>query len=202
VIAGIEKTDSVYQEYGCTYHLDVAKAYFSPRLSSEHNRVASTVKDGENVVDLFAGVGPFAIPIAKMHKNVQVYAIDLNPDAFFLLQKNIAVNHVEKKVLPILGDARQVVLNQLFAKADHVIMNLPEIALEFVDVACKALKPKGGIIHYYCFVKDSNPLEEAKFLLCEALNKNERQMKKILLAKIVREVAPYTWQVGVDALIQ
>jgi len=202
VIAGIEKTVTIYQEYGCTYHLDVARAYFSPRLSNEHNRVASEVEDGEIVVDLFAGVGPFAIPIAKKHKNVQVYAIDLNPDAVSLLKKNIVVNRTEKQVVPILGDARQVVREQLLGKADRVIMNLPEIALEFVDVACEALKPEGGIIHYYGFLKDSNPLEAAKVRLIQAVNQNKRQIKKILLAKTVRDVAPYTWQVVVDAIIQ
>ena len=201
-IAGAKKTVTVYTEYGCVYHVDVAKAYFSPRLSTEHSRVASTVKTGETVVDLFAGVGPFAIPIAKKHKNVRVYAVDVNPDAVSLLKRNIAVNRVEKQVVPILGDARQVVKEQLSGKADHVIMNLPETALEFVDVACEALKPEVGILHYYGFEKDSDPLETATARLTEAVNRSNRQVKNILLAKTVREVAPYSWQVVVDAEIQ
>lgn len=202
VIAGIKKTVTVYREYGCVYHVDVAKAYFSPRLSTEHNRVASQVKDGETVVDLFAGVGPFAILIAKNHENMHVYAVDVNPDAIALLKRNIAVNRAEKQVVPLLGDARQVVREQLSGKADRVIMNLPETALEFVDVACEALKPEGGIMHYYGFVKASNPLETAKVRLSEAVSQNNRQIKNFLLAKTVREVAPYTWQVVVDAQIQ
>jgi len=202
VIAGKKKTATVYREYGCVYHVDVAKAYFSPRLSTEHNRVASQVKDGETVVDLFAGVGPFAIPIAKKHENVRVYAVDMNPDAIALLKRNIAVNRAEKQVVPLLGDARQVVRKQLSGKADRVIMNLPETALEFVDVACEALKPEGGIMHYYGFVKASNPLETAKVRLTEAVSQNNRQVNNFLLAKTVRDVAPYTWQVVVDAQIQ
>ena len=202
VIAGAEKTATVYREYGCVYHVDVAKAYFSPRLSSEHSRVASQVKDGETVVDLFAGVGPFAIPIAKKHENVRVYAVDVNPDAIALLKRNVAVNRAEKQVVPLLGDARQVVRDQLSGKADRVIMNLPETALEFVDVACEALKPEGGIMHYYGFVKDSKPLETAKVRLIEAVSQNNRQVNNLQLAKTVREVAPYTWQVVVDAEIQ
>ena len=202
VIAGVKKTVTVYREYGCVYHVDVAKAYFSPRLSSEHNRVASQIKEGETVVDLFAGVGPFAIPIAKKHNNVRVYAVDVNPDAVFLLKRNVAVNRTEKQVVPLLGDARQVVREQLLGKADRVIMNLPETALEFVDVTCEALKPEGGIIHYYGFENVSDPLEKASVRLTEAVNRNNRQVKNILLAKSVREVAPYTWQVVVDAQIQ
>ncbi len=201
-IAGVEKTVTIYREYGCVYHVDVARAYFSPRLSGEHNRVASQVKEGETVVDLFAGVGPFAVPIAKKHENVRVYAVDVNPDAVSLLKRNVAVNRAEKQVVPILGDARQVVREQLLGKADRVIMNLPETALEFVDVACEALKPEGGIIHYYCFAKVSDPLETAKVRLTEAVNQNNRKIKNIILAKTVREVAPYSWQVVVDAQIQ
>jgi tRNA (guanine37-N1)-methyltransferase len=202
VIAGAKKTATVYREYDCTYHVDVARAYFSPRLSSEHNRVASQVNKGETVVDIFAGVGPFAILIAKKQQNVQVYAVDVNPDAVALLKCNVTVNRAEKQVMSILGDARQVVREQLLGKADRVIMNLPETALEFVDVACEAIKPEGGIIHYYDFVKDSNPLEAAKVRLTEAVKQNKRQVKKFVLAKTVREVAPYTWQVVVDAKIQ
>ena len=202
VIAGIKKTLTVYKEYGCMYHVDVAKAYFSPRLSSEHNRVALCVEGGETVVDLFAGVGPFAIPIAKRHKNVRVYAVDVNPDAVALLKRNVALNRVEKQAIPILGNARQVIREHLSRKADRVIMNLPETAIEFVAVACEALKPEGGIIHYYDFVKASDPLETTKVRLTEAVNQNKRQLKNIFLTKTVREVAPYTWQVVVDAKIQ
>jgi len=202
VIAGVKKTDTLHREYNCVYHVDVAKAYFSPRLSSEHNRVASQINEEDTVVDLFAGVGPFAIQIAKKHKNVQVYAVDLNPDAVFLLKRNVALNRAEKQVVPILGDARQVVRDHLLGKADHVIMNLPETALEYVDVACEALKPEGGIMHYYGFEKISAPLEKASVRLTETVNQNNRQVKNILLTKTVREVAPYAWQVVVDAQIQ
>jgi tRNA (guanine37-N1)-methyltransferase len=203
VIAGAKKSVTVYKEYGYMYHVDVAKAYFSPRLSTEHNRVALTVKDGETVVDLFAGVGPFVIPIAKKHKNVRVYAVDVNPDAVSFLKRNIAVNRAEKQVVPILGDARQVVKEQLSGKANHVIMNLPETALEFVDVACEAIKPEGGILHYYCFERNvSDPLETAKARLTETVNISSRKVEKVILAKTVREVAPYSWQVVVDAKIQ
>ena len=202
VIAGPDVTATVHREYGCVYYVDVAKAYFSPRLSTEHNRVALQVKTEETIVDLFAGVGPFAIPIAKNQKDVRVYAVDLNPDAIVLLKRNIAANRVEKQVIPVLGDARKVVKEQLFGKADRVIMNLPETAYQFVDVACEALKGEGGILHYYEFMNVSDPLEAAKVRLTNAVNQCNRKVMKIMLAKPVREVGPYTWQVVVDAKIQ
>jgi tRNA (guanine37-N1)-methyltransferase len=202
VIAGEDKTETVHREHGCTYHVDVSKAYFSPRLSNEHNRVASQVRENETVVDMFSGVGPFSILIAKKHSNVRVYAIDVNPDAVYYLKTNITVNRVEKKVIPILGDARQVVEETLKGVADRVIMNLPEKALEYVDVACAALKAEGGIMHYYEFTSAPEPLETAKNRLIEAVKHTKRSVEKILLARTVRLVAPYTWQVVVDAEIR
>lgn len=202
VIAGEKKTDTVYREHGCVYHVDLAKAYFSPRLSYEHDRVAQQVLEGETVVDLFAGVGPFSILIARRYKNVQVYAVDVNADAIQLLEKNLAVNHVVGKVTSILGDAKQTVQERLGGVADRVIMNLPEKAIEFVDAACEALKPEGGVIHYYDFAHGSKALETSKVRLTEAVKQADREVGEILLARIVRGIAPYAWQVVVDAEIQ
>jgi tRNA (guanine37-N1)-methyltransferase len=202
VIAGEKKTETIHKEHGCVYHVDLAKAYFSPRLSYEHNRVAQQVQEGEAVVDMFAGVGPFSILITKKCKYVQVYALDMNPDAVKLLEKNIAVNRVAERVTPILGDAKQIVQERLGGIADRVIMNLPDEAIEFVDAACKALKPEGGIIHYYEFTHESKPLEVAKVRLVEAVKQSGREVDKILLVRPVRGIAPYAWQVVVDAGIQ
>jgi len=202
VIAGVEKTETVHREHGCVYHVDLAKAYFSPRLSHEHDRVASLVREGETVVDMFAGVGPFSILIAKKREKVRVYAIDVNPEAVEFLKRNVAVNRVEGKVMPILGDARQVVKESFMGVADRVIMNLPERAIEYVGMACEAIKPEGGIIHYYEFTSAPNPLETAKVRLIEAMKRTNREVKEVLLARIVRATAPFTWQVVVDAEIQ
>jgi tRNA (guanine37-N1)-methyltransferase len=201
VIAGEPKTETIHKEHGCQYYLDVAKAYFSPRLSYEHNRVASLVKQGETVIDLFAGVGPFAIQIAKTHENVKVYAIDVNPDAVEFLKRNIRLNRVEGKVHPILGDAKQVVEERLAGVADRVIMNLPEKAMEFVEAACKALKPHGGIVHFYSFVSVSVSLENVKLRFIEEVEKCGRKVEKIFFSRLVRATAPYEWQAVLDAEI-
>ena len=201
VIAGEPKTQTVYKEYGCQYYVDLAKAYFSSRLSHEHNRVASLVKEDETVVDLFAGVGPFSILIAKTHENVKVYAIDVNPQAVEFLKKNIRLNRVEGKVHSILGDAKQIVNQRLSGVADRVIMNLPEKAIEFVDAACEAIKPSGGIVHFYSFVDASNTLENVKIGFIGAVEKSGRKVEKLLFSRFVRATAPYEWQAVLDAKI-
>jgi len=202
VIAGESKTETLHKEHSCIYQVDVAKTYFSPRLSHEHNRVASQVNEGETIVDMFAGVGAFSVLIAKKHENVRAYAVDVNPEAIRYLKKNVVANHVEGRVIPILGDIRQVVKKQLVGVADRVIMNLPEKAIEYIDVACETLKPKGGIMHYYEFAKAPNPMETAKVRLTEAAKKAGRDIEKVLFAKTVRATAPFEWQIVVDAQIQ
>lgn len=202
VIAGVPKTETVHSEYGCRFCVDVAKAYFSPRLSYEHNRVASLVQEGETVVDLFAGVGPFAIMIAKRRKNVKVYAVDINPDAVALLKKNIRLNRVDGRVYPIPGEARQVASKKLAGIADRVIMNLPESAIEFVDAACRAFKPQGGIVHYYSFTTASVSLEDAQNMFAKAVKKSGRKVAEFLFCRHVRETAPHEHQVVLDARIR
>jgi tRNA (guanine37-N1)-methyltransferase len=202
VIAEVNKTETVHKEHGCIFHVDLAKAYFSPRLSYEHSRIAAQVKQGETVIDMFAGVGPFSILIAKKCANVKVYAIDANPDAIHYLKKNIKANSVEAKVTPILGDARQKIKEEFKGVANRIIMNLPEKAIEYVDIACEALQKEGGIIHYYEFTNAPNPLEASKNRFKEAMKRTSRSLEKILLARIVRATAPYTWQVVVDAEIK
>jgi tRNA (guanine37-N1)-methyltransferase len=201
VIAGENKTATIHKEYGCKYHVDIAKAYFSPRLSQEHNRVASLVQKGETVVDLFAGVGPFSVLIAKNNAEAKVYAVDVNPDAIEFLKRNIRLNRVENRVTPILGNARQAVEERLLGVADRVVMNLPEKAIEFVDTACRAIKPAGGMVHYYAFIRFPDSLEDMKPRFSEAVEKTGRKVDAFLSAKTIRETAPYEWQVVLDVAI-
>jgi tRNA (guanine37-N1)-methyltransferase len=201
VIAGEPRTSTVHKEFGCQFHVDVAKAYFSPRLSQEHKRVASLVQEGESVVDLFAGVGPFAVLIAKNHEDVKVYAIDVNPEAVKLLERNILLNRVQYRVLPVRGDARLIVEDKLSGVGDRVIMNLPENAAEFIDVACKALKPEGGVVHFYRFVRLPDSVDALKRRFAEAVEKAGRKVARFLCVRTVRETAPYEWQVVLDALV-
>ena len=200
-VAGEQKTQTIHKEFGCQYHVNIAKAYFSPRLSHEHQRVTSLVQKGETVVDLFAGVGPFPILIAKKNPTVKVYAIDLNPEAVELLRVNVRVNRVENRVLPILGDAREITSSELKGRADRVIMNLPETSIEFVDAACQGIKPEGGIIHFYAFVRSPDSIENLKLRFNQSVESSGRKVEAILYAKSIRETAPFESQIALDAKI-
>jgi tRNA (guanine37-N1)-methyltransferase len=200
-IAGKDETVTTHKEFGCMYQMDVRKVYFSPRLSFEHERIASQVKEGETVVDMFAGVGPFSVLIAKRVGKVKVYAIDANQDAIRFLNENIVLNNVQGKVTPILGDAGRVIKEHFVGKVDRAIMNLPEQAIGFVESACKSLKPAGGVVHYYSFAIEPDPLARAKEDLEKAILKGGRNIS-FLNARTVKSTAPYEWQVAIDAKVE
>jgi tRNA (guanine37-N1)-methyltransferase len=200
-LAGENRTTTLHRENDCVFQVDLAAVYFSPRLVTEHSRVARQVLPGEVVVDLFAGVGPFSILIAK-RVDARVYAIDINEAAVELLKQNIHLNKVDNRVFPILGDTRKVVEEKLSPQADRVIMNLPGEAENFIDVACHAIKPEGGTIHYYQFSSSPDITEEAVDALVRGVEANSRRVVKILKRRRVRPSAPREWQVVVDAQIQ
>lgn len=97
-VAGENKTTTVHKESGCLFAVDVEKCYFSPRLFYERMRIAKLIKNGEVVVNMFAGVGCFSIIIAKHSNPEKVYSIDVNPAAILCLQENIRLNRVYGKV--------------------------------------------------------------------------------------------------------
>lgn len=199
VIAGEDNTETEYREYGCRFRVDVEKAFFSPRLSTERKRIADLVQDGEVLINMFGGVGMFSIVAAKM-KNCTVYNIDLNPHATRLCEQNIKLNKKMKgKVISINGDAAQVIKEQLQNTGDRTLMLLPERSDEFLDSAILATK-SGGVIHYYSHQhadKRQNAVELSKqhYLQVSPVK------SEILGGRMVRAVGPRYYQMVVDVKI-
>jgi tRNA (guanine37-N1)-methyltransferase len=201
-IAGEHRTSTLHKEFGCTYRVDVGKAYFSPRLSHEHERVAALVQSDELVVDFFAGVGPFSVLIGKKCHEAKVYAVDLNPEAVKLLEINVKANRVDEWVFAICADARKVAVGKLKGAADRVIMNLPETALGFVDAACNAIKPEGGIVHFYTFMRQPDTIDKIKRVFTEQVELHGRRVEAFLHERSIRETAPFESQIVLDAKIR
>jgi len=145
VIAGERRTTTVHTEYGLHYRVDLAQAYFSPRLASERKRIADLVLEGEVVADPFAGVGPFAILIAKRRRPRLVHASDVNPVAVELLRANIGANRAAR-VATHEGDARRI-LRQI-APVDRIILDLPHTAFDYLPNAFAAIGAR-GVVHVY-----------------------------------------------------
>ena len=151
IVAGDKTTETVHREYGLMFKMDLRKVFFSPRLATERENVARQVKPGEVVIDMFAGIGPFSIMIAKSHSPKMVYSIDMNPDAILYMKENIALNKVAN-VTPVEGDAREKIKG--LEQADRIIMNLPHDAHGFIADALRSLRP-GGVIHYYEIMEET-----------------------------------------------
>lgn len=198
-LMGEEKAIAMHKEHGCTFKVDLAKVYFSPRLSAERLRVAKKVKEGEVIVNMFAGIGTFSILIVRLQPKALVYSIDINRKAYQLMVENIRLNKMAEEIIPILGDARAAIEGLLQGVADRVLMPLPERASQYLDVAMKALKPKGGILHYYTHIhtsKGEDAVEKAKGEL------HIGEPHTVLEGRVVREVGPRWSQVVIDLLMQ
>jgi len=198
ILAGENKTETEYKEFGCRFIVDVEKAFFSPRLSTERDRIADLVQEGETVINMFGGVGMFSI-IAAKRKKCTVYNIDINPIAAKLCEKNIELNKLAGKVFSIHGDAAKIVEEKLKDKGDRVLMLLPERSDEFLDSAIFAAK-NNGIIHYYSHIHADEKSKAAK--LSEKHYSEITTVKSnILDSKIVRAVGPRYYQTVVDVRI-
>jgi tRNA (guanine37-N1)-methyltransferase len=196
-VAGENRTQTIHKEYSCFFKVDLSKVFFSPRLSTEHQRVALMVDNGERVVDMFAGAGPFSVLISKRLKSVQVEAIDANPQAIELVRENARGNKVESKVHTHLGDAREIIEADLKHIATRVIMNHPSASKDFISAACTALQPSGGVIHYYTFVGEKWETE-SRTEIERGVEASGYVTEELLGIRRVREIAPLRWQVVVD----
>ncbi|MCX8171624.1 MAG: class I SAM-dependent methyltransferase family protein [Candidatus Bathyarchaeota archaeon] len=202
-LRGEKRFETIHKEHGCLFKVDLSKCYFSPRLSYERMRIARQVKSGEVIVNMFAGVGCFSIIIARHSGAKKVYSIDINPAAIHYMRENINLNRVENVVEAILGDSKEIILSRLTGAVDRVLMPLPEKAYEYLDYALMALKPTGGIIHYYDFEhtkKGEDPIANVADKVSKKLS-DLGVAFNISLARIVRTVGPRWFQVALDIFI-
>jgi len=200
-LAGEKRSETIYKEHGCLFKLDITRVYISPRLGYEHIRIARLVEPGEVVVNMYAGAGLFSIIIARYAKPKKVYSIDINPDAYRYMVENVKLNRVESIVEPILGDAAKVIEEKLVGVADRVLMPLPELALDHLPYAVKALRKDGKkIIHIYLHVhagRGEDPIEKGWKIVVDRLDELGLKAEK-LFGRVVRDVGPRWYQVVLD----
>jgi tRNA (guanine37-N1)-methyltransferase len=195
------------KEEGCQYELDFRQVYWNSRLGGEHRRLVDIIHQDAKakkkeqdqtlvVADLMAGIGPFAIPLTckgKGENEVKVYANDLNPASYEYLEINAKKNKCEN--LQCYNMDARAFCHHLLDKGiefNHVIMNLPATAPEFLDAfrgfAGKTL-PR---IHVHCFgPKESQRSEQEAVERCVAalgcaLDLEEHEVS----VHLVRDVAP------------
>jgi len=203
-LAGEKRTETLYREHGCVFKVDIARVYISPRLSYEHIRIARLVKPGENIINMFAGAGLFSIIIARFAKPARVISIDINEDAYRFMLENIELNKVQGIVIPIKGDALEII-DRYSNNVQRVLIPLPELALKAFPKALRAID-REGYIHVYEFAKARNKLEaleQVEKTYREAIESNRDVAKySIEGRRIVRSVGPRKYQVVLDVWVK
>ena len=191
-----EGTETIHKENHCLFKLDVSEIMWSKGNTTERKRIAGLVNDGETVVDLFAGIGYFSIPVAVHSSADKIYSIEINPTAYHYLCQNINLNKVSDIIQPFQGDCRDLAPEGI---ADRVLMGYIGNTHQYLDVAMDALKEEGGVIHYHESVPDKlkfiRPVERIK----EAAEGREVE---ILKSKIIKTYSPGVFHVVVDALVR
>ncbi|MGV8144906.1 MAG: class I SAM-dependent methyltransferase [Methanothermobacter sp.] len=191
-----EGTETIHKENHCLFKLDVSQIMWSKGNTTERKRITSLIKEGETVVDLFAGIGYFSIPIAVHSPVEKIYSIEINPTAYNYLCENIELNKANDIIKPFLGNCRDLAPKKV---ADRVLMGYIGNTHHYLDVALEALKEDGGVIHYHESVPDKlkfiRPVDRIK----EAADDRE---VKILQKRIIKKYSPGVYHVVVDAWVQ
>ncbi|WP_418284547.1 class I SAM-dependent methyltransferase [Halorubrum sp. DTA46] len=191
VLAG-NGTETVHREYGHEFALDVAEVYFSPRLATERHRVIEQVTPDESVIDMFAGVGPYAIPMAA--RGADVVACDLNDVAIDYLRENAERNGVAERVTAIAGDVRETT-DAYADTADRLVMNLPHSADAFLDTAV-ALAGEECALHFYDIQHEDDPFGPGTRAIREAAG--AEYDVSVETEHVVKSYAPHEYNVCLD----
>lgn len=186
-------TETINKENGCLFKLDLKKVMWSKGNNNERIRIAKLVEDNETVIDMFAGIGYFSIPIGVHSNAKQIYSIEINPNSFHYLKENIKLNKISN-ITPLLGDCINITPDY---KADRIIMGYVKTTHHYLKVAIDSLN-KGGVIHYHETVPeklmDIRPINRIKELA------GDRQVEFLKLNK-VKKYSPGVFHVVCDARI-
>ena len=196
-----EKTITIHEEYGIFYRLDVSKIMFAKGNINERHRIADIAKKSEIVVDMFAGIGYFSLPLAKFSKAKRIYAVEMNPVSFHYLLENIKLNKLNN-ITAIKGDCSQAI-KKFKIKADRIIMGLLPSPYRYVESAFKISK-KGTIIHYSCLIPKKDSENEIKKLI-EKINSISRKygFKAVLKKAVkVKNYSPAFFHYVLDILLK
>ncbi|KAI4462266.1 trna methyltransferase [Holotrichia oblita] len=187
VLCGKEDLKTKIKENGCQFEFDFGTVYWNSRLSTEHERIVKLIDKNDVLFDVFAGVGPFSIPIAK--KKGVVYANDLNPESFHWLKHNATLNKINDRHLHVFNkDGKDFILDDIKINLQkhldqniHIVMNLPALATDFLKYFIglydeteleTAFIKNPPTVYVYCFAKGEDYIKITEDLISSSLNRD------------------------------
>lgn len=194
VLAGESKKETIHTESGIRIKLDLEKSYFSARLGNERLRIASQIKNNEEILVMFSGSAPYPLVLAKHSQAKSILGIEINPMAHEFAQFNIKKNKCGKIIELINGDVRKI-LPDIKQKFDRILMPLPKTSEEFLDIALSKAKI-GTIINLYSFLNE-NEIESYGEKIINEAKKNGYEIKIFNTVKCGKH-APYTYRLCYD----
>jgi tRNA (guanine37-N1)-methyltransferase len=206
-LAGLNDFTTIHRENNCAFELDISKVFFTPRLVYERQRVSSIPFGSSQIIlDCFSGVGPFSIEIA-CNNNTTIISCEKNPEAFSYLEKNIQLNRkrMKGKIQTYKGDFRDLKDSNLGKKyqksVDYIVMNLPELNLEFIGDIKYYIK-NGTYLILYLFAPTPEPLETGLQAILAKFNEQKIKISSVEGKRIVKNYSPHMFMIVFDLRLE
>jgi tRNA wybutosine-synthesizing protein 2 len=181
---------TIHRENGCLFRIDVSRLMFAKGNSFERNRIQPA--DGEDVVDMFAGLGYFSIPAARKNPSCRVYSVEKNPVAVKFLRENVKLNKISN-IEVIGGDCRDAGL-----KGVRIIMGFFPGTESYLPAAFSFLR-SSGVIHYHNIYRKKELWRKPFGTLQSMALENGYRLEKVISARVVKQYSPCKYHIVVDA---
>ena len=143
------------KDNGLFYGFDASKVMYSSGNVTERHRMGSLNVEGEIIVDAFAGIGYYSLPLLVHGKATHVHACELNPESIKALNWAAEKNDVSQSITIHKGD-NQSTLPSLRGIADRVLLGLLPSSEAAWKPAISTLKEQGGNLHIHMNVEEEH----------------------------------------------
>ena len=198
ILAGEERKETEVTEFGIRLRVNPETVYYSVRSGHERRRIASLVREGEDILVLFSGIAPYPLVVSRFSRARTIIGLEKNPQAHEYALQNLRLNRKLNNIELYLGDARDLQDFCAARRFDRVVMPLPTMAAAFLPPALTVLKPQGWL-HFY----DLQRPELFELSLQKVADGCRQQGRVVDSAEIVRcgHSAPRTFRICIDARI-